>query len=97
MLKINFEMNVTEMHTIFLVVMMRNWNLGTTSILKVESLVGNTLWMTHIETWSGGFDRKASAQQVHCSSYYLLQDAVQLLQNIILEIHEQNFSNIEVN
>jgi hypothetical protein len=53
--------------------------------------------MTHIETWSGGFDRKASAQQVHCSSYYLLQDAVQLLQNIILEIHEQNFSNIEVN
>jgi len=65
------------MYTIFLVVMMRNWNLGTTSTSKVESLVGNTLWMTYIETWSGRFDQKASAQQVHCSSYYLLHDTVQ--------------------
>ena len=67
------------MYTIFLVVMMKNWNLGTTSTSKVESLVGNTHWMTYIEIWSGRFDQKASAQQVHFSLYYLLQDTVQVV------------------
>ena len=79
MLEINFEMNAIKMCTIFLVVMMRNWHLGTTSTSEVESLVGNTLWTTYIETWSGRFARKASAQQVHSSSYYLLQDTVQVV------------------
>jgi hypothetical protein len=90
MLEINFEMNVIEMYTIFFIVMMRNWNLGTTSTSKVESLVGNTLWTTYIETWSGRFARKASAQQVCCSSYYFIARHKKF-KTVILEIHEQNF------
>jgi hypothetical protein len=76
MLEINLEVNVIQCIQFFFIVMMRNWDLGTTSTSKVESLVGNTLWMTYIETSSGRFARKASAQQVHFSSCCLLQELV---------------------
>jgi hypothetical protein len=64
MMEIDFEMDAMQVYTIYFVVMMRSWDLGTTSTSEVASLVGNILWTICIETWSGGLVQKASAQQV---------------------------------